>query len=446
MLPWDPAVARRPWGVSKLQVDLGLSPVSATLTGDFTPLRLNAPVCTKVVLMTMSRYQVALHAGRWHGVPLPCPILGGPLRQPPAGQPVPPEPQPQPAAPQPAAQCQPRRLPAPWAQGHHRRALPGRLHWGTAGKLPRHVCHPKVGWGPAKVPYWHTKMKTATNIYIFNLALADTLVLLTLPFQGTDVLLGFWPFGNALCKTVIAIDYYNMFTSTFTLTAMSVDRYVAICHPIRALDVRTSSKAQAVNVAIWALASVVGVPVAIMGSAQVEDEEIECLVEVPAPQDYWGPVFAIGIFLFSFIIPVLIISICYSLMIRRLRGVRLLSGSREKDRNLRRITRLVLVVVAVFVGCWTPVQVFVLVQGLGVQPGSETAVAVLRFCTALGYVNSCLNPILYAFLDENFKACFRKFCCAPALRREMQVSDRVRSIAKDVALACKTSETVPRPA
>ena len=115
-------------------------------------------------------------------------------------------------------------------------------------------------------------MKTATNIYIFNLALADTLVLLTLPFQGTDVLLGFWPFGNALCKVVIAIDYYNMFTSTFTLTAMSVDRYVAICHPIRALDVRTSSKAQAVNVAIWALASIVGIPVAIMGSAQVEDE------------------------------------------------------------------------------------------------------------------------------------------------------------------------------
>nr|KAF6330633.1 opioid related nociceptin receptor 1 [Myotis myotis] len=203
----------------------------------------------------------------------------------------------------------------------------------------------------------------------------------------------------------------NMFTSTFTLTAMSVDRYVAI-----------------------------------MGSAQVEDEEIECLVEIPAPQDYWGPLFAVCIFLFSFIIPVLIISICYSLMIQRLRGVRLLSGSREKDRNLRRITRLVLVVVAVFVGCWTPVQVFVLVQGLGVQPGSETAVAILRFCTALGYVNSCLNPILYAFLDENFKACFRKFCCTSALRREGPGSDRVRGMAKDVALARKTSETVPRPA
>ncbi|KAJ8779176.1 hypothetical protein J1605_013027 [Eschrichtius robustus] len=55
--------------------------------------------------------------------------------------------------------------------------------------------------GPLPFAARHTKMKTATNIYIFNVALADTSVLLTLPFQGTDVLLRFWPFGNALRKT-----------------------------------------------------------------------------------------------------------------------------------------------------------------------------------------------------------------------------------------------------
>lgn len=114
-------------------------------------------------------------------------------------------------------------------------------------------------------------MKTATNIYIFNLALADTLCLITLPFQGTDTFLGFWPFGNILCKIAISIDYYNMFTSTFTLTMMSVDRYIAICHPIKALDIRTPHKAKVVNICIWALASVFGIPAMVMGSAENEN-------------------------------------------------------------------------------------------------------------------------------------------------------------------------------
>lgn len=123
-----------------------------------------------------------------------------------------------------------------------------------------------------------TKMKTATNIYIFNLALADTLCLMTLPFQGTDTFLGFWPFGNVLCKIAISIDYYNMFTSTFTLTMMSVDRYIAICHPIKALDIRTPHKAKVVNVCIWALASVFGIPAMVMGSAENENNgQYKCI-------------------------------------------------------------------------------------------------------------------------------------------------------------------------
>ncbi|XP_009471711.1 PREDICTED: nociceptin receptor [Nipponia nippon] len=291
-----------------------------------------------------------------------------------------------------------------------------------------------------------TKMKTATNIYIFNLALADTLCLMTLPFQGTDTFLGFWPFGNVLCKIAISIDYYNMFTSTFTLTMMSVDRYIAICHPIKALDIRTPHKAKVVNVCIWALASVFGIPAMVMGSAENENNEIDCLIKLPSPVDYWDPVFGICVFLFSFMIPVLIITICYSLMIRRLKNVRVLSGSKEKDRNLRRITRMVLVVVAVFIICWTPIQIFVLVQCLGAKAESELELAISCFCTALGYANSSLNPVLYAFLDENFKACFKKFCFPTAFRTELQMSNRMCSIAKDVAYACKNSEGTNNPA
>ncbi|XP_074930314.1 delta-type opioid receptor [Gadus morhua] len=285
----------------------------------------------------------------------------------------------------------------------------------------------------------YTKMKTATNIYIFNLALADALVLATLPFQGTDVFLGFWPFGNALCKAVVSIDYYNMFTSTFTLTVMSMDRYVAVCHPVKALDMRTPHKAKVVNICVWVLASAIGVPAMVMGDVEVDMSNVECIVVLPDPRGYWDPVFGTCVFLFSFLIPVAIISICYSLMVKRLRSVRILSGSKEKDRNLRRITRMVLVVVAAFVVCWTPVQIMALAQSLGFNLGSLFTLVLMHFCIALGYVNSSLNPVLYAFLDENFKRCFREFCHPSPFRLDTQQSGRMRSIAREVAAAysCK---------
>lgn len=114
----------------------------------------------------------------------------------------------------------------------------------------------------------YTKMKTATNIYIFNLAVADALVTTTMPFQSTDYLLSSWPFGEVACKVFISIDYYNMFTSIFTLTMMSVDRYVAVCHPIKALDFRTPVKAKIINVIIWVLSSAAGIPASILGSTK----------------------------------------------------------------------------------------------------------------------------------------------------------------------------------
>ncbi|XP_077457427.1 delta-type opioid receptor-like [Stigmatopora argus] len=283
----------------------------------------------------------------------------------------------------------------------------------------------------------YTKMKTATNIYIFNLALADSLILATLPFQGTDVFLGFWPFGNALCKAAVSIDYYNMFTSIFTLTVLSIDRYVAVCHPVKALDMRTPHKAKVVNICVWVLASSFGVPAMVVGNVEVDHNSIECVVILPGPEGDWDPVFGTCVFLFSFLIPVAIISICYSLMVKRLRSVRILSGSKEKDRNLRRITRMVLVVVAVFVVCWTPIQIMVLAQSLGFNLTSVSTQVLMHFCIALGYVNSSLNPVLYAFLDENFKRCFREFCQPSPFRLDTQQSGRMRSIAREVAYSCK---------
>ncbi|XP_072531535.1 opioid receptor, delta 1a [Salminus brasiliensis] len=293
----------------------------------------------------------------------------------------------------------------------------------------------------------YTKMKTATNIYIFNLALADALATSTLPFQSAKYLMNTWPFGEPLCKLVIAIDYYNMFTSIFTLTMMSVDRYIAVCHPVRALEFRTPVKAKIINVCIWILSSAIGVPIMIMAVTKVTEQgKTVCTLKFPDPDWYWDTVTKICVFIFAFVVPVLVITICYGLMILRLRSVRLLSGSKEKDRNMRRITRMVLVVVAAFIICWTPIHIFIIIKTLvEVDQRNPFVIASWHLCIALGYTNSSLNPVLYAFLDENFKRCFREFCLPFRTRVDQNSLSRARNATREPVSVCAPSDTGKKP-
>ncbi|XP_065154482.1 opioid receptor, delta 1b [Paramisgurnus dabryanus] len=293
----------------------------------------------------------------------------------------------------------------------------------------------------------YTKMKTATNIYIFNLALADALSTSTLPFQSAKYLMRTWPFGELLCKVVIAIDYYNMFTSIFTLTMMSVDRYIAVCHPVKALDFRTPVKAKIINICVWILSSSIGIPVMVMaGTNKTDTGNTFCMLKFPEPDWYWDIVTKICVFIFAFVIPVLVITVCYGLMIIRLKSVRLLSGSKEKDRNMRRITRMVLVVVAAFIVCWTPIHLFIIVKTVvDVNLKNLFVLACWHLCIALGYMNSSLNPILYAFLDENFKRCFRDFCLPFRSRMEQGSFSRARSVTREPISVCARTESMKRP-
>lgn len=171
------------------------------------------------------------------------------------------------------------------------------------------------------------------------------------------------------------------------------------------------------------------------------------MIQFPDPPTYWDTVTKICVFIFAFIVPILVITICYGLMILRLKSVRLLSGSKEKDRNLRRITRMVLVVVAAFIICWTPIHIFVMVWTLvDIDKKNPYVVASLHFCIALGYTNSSLNPVLYAFLDENFKRCFREFCLPFRSRMEQNSFSRARNTTRERVSTCTPSEALHKPA
>lgn len=112
-------------------------------------------------------------------------------------------------------------------------------------------------------------MKTVTNIYILNLAIADELYIIGLPFLAAQNVLSYWPFGSFLCRVVMTADSMNQFTSIFCLTVMSVDRYLAVVHPIRSTNWRHPRVAKVVSAAVWAVSFVVVLPVVIFSDVQV---------------------------------------------------------------------------------------------------------------------------------------------------------------------------------
>lgn len=101
-------------------------------------------------------------------------------------------------------------------------------------------------------------------------------------------------------------------------------------------------------------------------------------------------------------------------------GKRAQATSSRRRKSERKITRMVVVVVAVFVLCWLPFYILNIVNLLVVLPGDFRGLYV--FVVVLSYANSCANPILYGFLSDNFKRGFRKALCG--VSRRVKSNDR----------------------
>lgn len=251
-------------------------------------------------------------------------------------------------------------------------------------------------------------MRSTTNLLIINLAIADLLfVIFCIPFTATDFVLPFWPFGNVWCKVVQYLIIVTACASVYTLVLMSLDRYLAVVHPIASMSVRTEGHAFLAICIAWAVILTASIPVIIIhGEDTYTNSTTEALTACRIlPQFNW-PLFQVTFFLTSYIVPLTLICGLYMCMLLRLwRGAHI---SAESRRGKRRVTRLVLVVVGVFAVCWCPIQLILVIKSLDQYPLSSTAIMVQIVSHVLAYTNSCVNPILYAFLSDNFRKAFRK--------------------------------------
>lgn len=163
----------------------------------------------------------------------------------------------------------------------------------------------------------YVKMKTVTNIYILNLALADELYILGIPFLGTNSVLSYWPYGDFFCKVCITADAMSQFASTYCLTVMSIDRYLAVVHPIRSAKWRKPKVAKFFSALVWVVSFLIVLPVTIYSG--IQEDFKTCNITWPEPRDLWSVAFILYTAILSFFGPLVVICLCYLLIVIRVR-------------------------------------------------------------------------------------------------------------------------------
>uniref|UniRef100_A0AAG5DP74 G-protein coupled receptors family 1 profile domain-containing protein n=1 Tax=Anopheles atroparvus TaxID=41427 RepID=A0AAG5DP74_ANOAO len=265
-----------------------------------------------------------------------------------------------------------------------------------------------------------SNMQTVTNMYILNLAIADECFLIGIPFLIATMHMKRWTFGGAMCKAYMVSTSVTQFTSSIFLFIMSADRYIAICHHISSPKYRTPLVSRIVSVLAWLASALIMLPIMIYADViEQKPNTYSCQILWPESHGHLpGYTFTLYSLILGFVVPLCFIMTFYCLVIRKLRNVgpKTTGKSRGKRRSHRKVTKLVLTVITVYILCWLPYWISQVALITSDFETCSTRLDLILFLLVgcLGYINSAINPILYAYLSENFKKSFLKACTCAA--------------------------------
>ncbi|KAM9563193.1 LOW QUALITY PROTEIN: melanin-concentrating hormone receptor 2 [Guaruba guarouba] len=252
---------------------------------------------------------------------------------------------------------------------------------------------------------WKSR-KTIPDIYICNLAIADLVHIIALPFLTHQAHGGEWVFGR-LCTIITSLDTCNQFTCSDIMTAMSLDRYLALVQPFHLTHLRTRSKTIRVNLCLWMASLILVFPVWVYSKLiKFKDGLQSCAFDLTSPDDaLW---YTLYLTVTTFFFPLPLIFICYVLILcyawemyqqNKQAGSYTTSIPRQR---IMRFTKMVLALVSVFVISTAPSHVIQLMN-LQVSEPTLTFYVSYYISTCLSYASSSINPFFYILLGGNFQ-------------------------------------------
>ncbi|XP_013403733.1 thyrotropin-releasing hormone receptor-like [Lingula anatina] len=278
-------------------------------------------------------------------------------------------------------------------------------------------------------------MHSTTNCYLVSLALADCLVLISATLPHTVGM--FWaanhfPYGTVCCALLTFLNYLGINASALSITAFTIERYIAICHPMKAHAMCTVSRAKKLIIGLWIFSIFYNSPWFGLTEIQVPtgDSSVLQVCTFKLDRGRYAAYYFVDLVLF-YIIPLAVTAVLYCLIGRILflstnRGLAADSIKRNtmkervnKDRTSFKqdmtrsriqVLKMLIVVVVLFALLWLPYRALVVYNSVAAV--RFDSIWFLMFCRHLISVNSAINPIIYNIMSTKFREAFRKACIA----------------------------------
>ncbi|XP_062405011.1 leukotriene B4 receptor 1 [Sardina pilchardus] len=251
----------------------------------------------------------------------------------------------------------------------------------------------------------HVKQRSHTVILILHLAVADLMVLITLPLWIYSFAHA-WIFGLVTCKAVVYLVNACMYSSVFFITIMSVERFLAVRYPFASAGWRRKQALHKLLFGVWGTAFLFSIPVIL--TQTLGDQTDQCTFK-----DYKSEteeiIFMLLETIVGFVAPLTILVVCYGCLYSRI--------AQMNFKSKRKSTGLIAAVVAAFVICWTPHHICNILSliYIGIKASHKEAAdrldevreTMMYFAAALAFVSSTINPVLYVFAARSFRSSLR---------------------------------------
>ncbi|XP_041666004.1 hydroxycarboxylic acid receptor 3-like [Cheilinus undulatus] len=247
------------------------------------------------------------------------------------------------------------------------------------------------------------------SVYLTHLAVADSIVLFCLPFRADYYRRGKdWLYGDAMCRILLFLLAANRAAGIFFLTAVAVDRYFKIVHPLNKINKLGLGYALWVSLFLWGLIFLA------TGYLLSEEHFFESRNRTQcesfnicmgfSPLSTWHNTF----YIVQFFLPTTIVAFCTIRITWQLRN-----RTVDKKGKIKRAVQFVLAVALIFITCFFPstisrIAVWILKAWYDECKYFEAANLAFYTSVCFTYFNSVLNPVVYYFSSPAFSGTFKK--------------------------------------